>query len=359
MKFLNEKEIVEVCSSIFASKNKSVLQGIGDDAAVLKFGNRKLLATTDSLQEKIHFDWKYTSPYFLGRKALAVNLSDIAAMGGKPLWALLSIAIPSFTHAGRGDATGGPHFCQSASGGPNLGVRSGRTRSRILNDFFRGLQSCAKEFGVSIVGGDTDHSLKDWKITITLLGEVENPICRKGAKVGDDIWVTGFLGCSALGLEILRKSEACFALTKDNKKFIEAHLNPPPRVLVGGVLSKNKLAHAMIDVSDGLLLDLERLCEASKVGAEIEWENIPLSSGFVELCQDLKKNPKVLALSGGEDYELLFTAPVRNRKKIESLLKKTKTPICRVGKIISGKKVRVLDKKQNEIILNKKGYSHF
>lgn len=325
-----ERDLIQFASRNFHSKNASILYGIGDDAAVLKLGNKKLLITTDSLQEHIHFEWKYTSAFLLGRKSLAVNLSDIAAMGGRPLWAVLALAIPRHERKDR------------------------------VQKFMKGLQFSARQQGVFIVGGDTDHSQKDWKITITLLGEAKHPIYRNGAKVGDDIWVTGFLGCSALGLEILRKGEAYFARTKNVKKFINAHLNPPPRVSAGRVLSKNKLAHSMIDVSDGCLLDLERLCEASHVGAEIEWENVPLNSGFLELCQDLKKNPQVLALSGGEDYELLFAASPKKRNEIIKKFRAIKTKVSRVGHITSKSKgISVLDSHGQKMIFSYQGYQHF
>lgn len=289
---LTEKKLLEFFSRIFYQKKTDILCGIGDDAAVLEFGNKKLLITTDSLQEHIHFEWKNTSAFLLGRKSLAVNLSDIAAMGGKPLWAVLAVAFPRH-----------------------------EKKNRIL-DFMKGLQSSAREFGVSIVGGDTDHAKKDWKITITLLGEVKNPVYRRGAKVGDDLWVTGVLGM--------------------------APENPCPRIKAGLLLSEKRLAHAMIDISDGFLLDLEHLCKASSCGAQVFASTLPV-----------KKKALAIALSRGEDYELLFSASSQKRKEIEKLFKKNKTPVHRVGKIISGKKVQVLDENQKEIVFKQKGYSHF
>lgn len=291
MKF-SEQSWIDYIEKLFLSQNRNVLCGIGDDAAVLRVGNRKLLLTTDSLQENIHFKWKNTSPFLLGRKTLAVNLSDIAAMGGKPSWALLSMAFPRH-----------------------------EKKQRVFG-FLQGLQSIAKEFGVSIVGGDTDHSKKDWRITLALLGEVENPVYRSGAKVGDDLWVTGFLGT--------------------------APQDPVPRIQAGRLLSQKKLAHAMIDISDGFLLDLEHLCEASSCGAEVLASALPVG-----------KKSLSFALSRGEDYELLFSASPQKRKKLQELFRKIKTPFHRVGVIVSGRKVRVLDETRKEIFFKYKGYSHF
>ncbi len=289
----SEHDFIRKFSKIFHAKKKDLLCGIGDDAAVLQFGNKKLLMTTDSLQEHIHFEWKSTSAFLLGRKSLAVNLSDIAAMGGNPLWAVVAVAIPVHEKF-----------------------------SRIQN-FFQGIQSIAKEFGVSIVGGDTDHSKKDWKITLTLLAEVKNPVYRSGAKVGDDIWVTGFLGI--------------------------ASANPSPRVKAGRILSQKKIPHAMIDISDGFLLDLEHLCEASGCGAQVLASALPV-----------KKKPLALALSRGEDYELLFAASPQKRNEILNIFRNIKTKVTRVGEVVSKSKgISVLNSHGHKIQFSHKGYQHF
>ncbi len=292
-KVFKEIDLIGLSSRIFSTKNKNIHYGIGDDAAVLKFGNKKLLITTDSLQEHIHFEWKKASPFLLGRKSLAVNLSDIAAMGGKPLWAVLAVAFP----------------------------RNER-KDRVLK-FMQGLQSVAYEFGVSVVGGDTDHSKKDWKITIALMGEVKNPVYRSGAKVGDDLWVTGFLGA--------------------------APDNPIPRIKAGMLLSQKKLAHAMIDISDGFLLDLEHLCNASSCGAQVFASELPVN-----------KKPLTFALSRGEDYELLFAASPKKRNEIIKNFRNIKTKVSRVGLITSKSKgISVLDSHGQKMIFSYQGYQHF
>jgi thiamine-monophosphate kinase len=326
---IGEQKLIQEISKILNSKNPSVLCGIGDDAAVLRFGNKKLLLTTDALLESVHFDWQNADPFLLGRKSLAVNLSDIAAMGGKPLWALVSIALPS------------------------------RESIKKVANFHRGLKSMAQEYGVSIVGGDTDRSPDGWKITVTVVGEADRPLLRSGARVGDGVWVTGCLGSSALGWELLKK-EAGSRKLEVGKKFLSAHLNPKPRVREGLILSMERLATSLIDVSDGLHLDLTRLCEVSRVGARLSLEQIPLAKGFLALCKKVRKDPYALALTGGEDYELLFTAPSGKGEKIRSAFRKLRTPVTCIGEVVPRKEgVRVLNEKWHPVKITKKGYQHF
>jgi thiamine-monophosphate kinase len=335
---IGEARIIREIAKILKTQDPDVLCGIGDDAAVLQLGNKKILFTVDALLEAVHFDWSYSSPYLLGRKSLSVNLSDVAAMGGRPRWALVSLALPS------------------------------RARMKTLMEFYRGLRDCGREFGVEIVGGDTDRSAEGrWKITVAVIGEAEKVLYRKGARVGDGIWVTGSLGRSALGFEILRrglnrkKSFARWASPKILQSFIEAHLNPVPRVREGFRLAQSSCATSLIDVSDGLLLDLERICSASGVGARIEADSIPWAPQFYELCSRIRVSPLSLALSGGEDYELLFTAPPEKKEKLIKLLFEGlgPRPIC-IGEVVSAKKgIEVVDEKGKAVKTGKKGYHHF
>ena len=291
-----------------------VKKGIGDDAAVLKFEKKNILLTTDALEESIHFDFRTLSPFLLGARALAVNLSDIAAMGGTPIVALLALSIPSSVPLHQ------------------------------LKEFYKGFLQQAKKFQVQLVGGDLDASPKGWRVNVTLIGETAHPIYRSGAELADEIWVTGELGSSAMGLKLLQQKK------KVIQNFKKAHLRPIPRVKEGIALSEKKLAHALIDVSDGLLLDLERLCEASGVGAEIEAELIPRHPS----C------PLNVALAGGEDYELLFTASSRNAQKIQKIFEKLKTPVHKIGRIVDRKnKVRVLDAQKKPLHFSLKGFRHF
>jgi len=329
---IGEQKLIHEISKILRSKDPSVLRGIGDDAAVLKFDHKKLLLSTDALLESVHFDGQGVDLYLLGRKSLAVNLSDLAAMGGTPRWALVSIALPS------------------------------RESLKKVLEFHRGLKSMADEFGVSIVGGDTDRSHSGWKITIALAGEADRPVLRSGARRGDRIWVTGYLGSSALGWELLKKGgrRQELGVRSRNAEFIRAHLNPCPRVKEGKLLSQKRLATSLIDVSDGLISDLTHLCEASGVGGRILLKQIPMSKGFFELCRKVGKDPYVLALGGGEDYELLFTASAAKGDQIRRAFRKLKTPVTCIGEVVGRKEgIRVLDERGRLARIVKKGYQHF
>lgn len=282
----------------------------GDDAAVVSFSKSKLIFTSDSLEEGLHFSWEWISPQQLAWKLLAVNLSDLAAMGAKPLWALLSLAIPK-----------------------NVEVKT-------IQKFFQALKKNSQEYGVRLLGGDSDASDK-WRLSLTLVGEASCPVYRHQAQVGDDLWISGEPGFAALGLEALQKKWD----PKKFKKQIQKQLQPIPRMQEGQFLAKNKFAHAMMDVSDGLLLDLERLCQASKVGAEIA---LPRLKGV---------EAKYIA-GGGEDYELLFSAAEENRMKIQQAFRKMKTPLHLLGKVKSKSFGIQVENMKLESLLSK-GYRHF
>jgi thiamine-monophosphate kinase len=304
-----------------------LIQGIGDDVAVFETEGRVLLATTDILIEEIHFEQSWIDPYHLGKKALAVNLSDIAAMGGVPRYFLLSLGLPK---------------------GISLS---------FISRFYRGLKEMARPFRLSLIGGDTSLSQKI-VINICLLGEGEKEtlLYRKGARVGDDLFVTGTLGDSALGLRILQK----VGLKAKPRRLIERHLSPRPRIDLGQSIAKERLATAMIDVSDGLLIDTTHLLEESGKGARVWEERIPLSSSYRRYVSSYAKDPSLLALSGGEDYELLFTAPPRMREKISSLALVHRVPITRIGEIVpSPKGFRMVRKNGTEYSPSHLGFDHF
>jgi len=267
--------------------------GIGDDAAALLLSSSSLLlATTDMLIEGVHFDLKTTDLYSLGWKSAAVNLSDIAAMGGVPRYCLTALGIPS-----------------------SLSVDD-------IGEFYRGVNACLKKFGVLLVGGDTCSSRKGLIISVTVLGEAEKRriLTRSGAKPGDLLYVTGTPGDSGAGLELLNtRGKGQGARGKGNlNKLIEKHLRPVPRVAEGRQLALSGIVSAMIDVSDGLSSDLGHICEQSGVGAEVFAEYIPLSKEL-RSAKVLKQTPLEYAMTGGEDYELLFTSPVERERDILSL----------------------------------------
>ena len=305
----------------------SLLQGIGDDVAVIEMGKKALLITTDILIEGIHFNRSWIDPYQLGRKALAVNLSDIASMGGTPKYFLISIGLPK-----------------------NLPLP-------FVSSFYRGLKMEAKRFRVELIGGDTSLSQKI-VINICLLGEEkkQNLLFRKGARVGDDLFVSGTLGDPALGLKILQEK----GKIKGAEGLINKHLSPCPRVELGQTIAKHHWATAMIDVSDGLLIDTSHLLEESGVGARIWEDRIPLSRLYRKWVYSFSKDPFQFALSGGEDYELLFTAPCEMGERISSLSRSLNIPITRIGKILPRKEgLRMIGKDGKKYSPSCLGFEHF
>jgi len=284
--------------------------GIGDDCTVYesKSGNYQII-TTDALIENVHFKRSTTSLLLLGRKALSVNVSDIAAMGGTPHLALVSLGIPKSFPV------------------------------RFLDDFYKGIDQVCMEHQIEIAGGDTTSSLRHLFINITMVGDVKKRhlISRSGAMPGDKIFVTGAPGESALGLKLLtsrrKKWKGKAGL---QKRMIQAHLDPVPRLseAVKLVSSRVKVT-SMIDVSDGLVQDLFHICENSGVGAVLNEEWLPRSAGITELCALNRLNLVDLILSGGEDYELLFTLKSEDVRKLEKLFHDAKTPVTQIGEVSS------------------------
>jgi thiamine-monophosphate kinase len=310
-----------------STSDPALLKGIGDDVAVIGIGEKAWLVTTDLLIEDIHFELTWTDPFHLGRKALFVNLSDIAAMGGIPKYFLISLGVPK-----------------------NLSLS-------FFSSFYRGLKDGAKRFGVDLIGGDTSVSQKII-INICLLGEGKkgNLLFRSGARVGDDLFVSGTLGDAALGLKILQKNGPRGRL----KGLIKKHLSPSPRIQLGQALARNHWATAMIDVSDGLLIDTNHLLEESGVGARIWEDRIPLSKLYQEWIHCFSKSPYGLALSGGEDYELLFTATPEMRRKILHVALSLKIPITQIGRIVPKKEgLHLIRKDGKEYAPSRLGFEHF
>lgn len=275
----------------------SVLCGLGDDAAVLRpETGTLLLLTTDALLEGVHFDLAFTPPFSLGQKALAVNVSDIAAMGGTPRYATISLALPA-------DA-----------------------ELALVDDLYAGFWAEARETGVALVGGDTTSSQSGLVLSVTLLGDVlpDGWVGRAGARAGDTLWVTGALGGAAAGLLALRaglrasnlgpQGRARFGrewtpeVEEGLRAAIQAYLTPRARLIEGRGLAAARLATAMLDVSDGVGSDLGHLCTESDVAAVV-WETaVPLHPGAQAARALFDRDPLALALGGGEDYEILFTS---------------------------------------------------
>lgn len=307
-------------------RGRGVRLGIGDDAAWVECKKTALLVTSDLLIEGVHFNLQWTSFHSLGYKTLAVNLSDLAAMGGRPAYLLLSLGIPV------------------------------DFRAEDIEEFYRGIRSLASRAGVSLIGGDTSASMRFF-ISAFLAGYAPyGPITRRGGKVGDDIYVTGTLGDSALGLELLKKRKAG-ANRKMTAYLLKRHRLPTARLKAGAVLARERLAKAMIDVSDGLLQDLGHICQASKVGAVVWQDALPLSRAY-RLCAGTKGTLR--ALTGGEDYELLFCLRRRDRSRLGKVQKRLGVAVRRIGKCVSYREgIKVIDGKGRPVPISTKGHDHF
>lgn len=300
-----------------------VLIGIGDDAAAWQGDSQIQLATTDTLVQDIHFDLDIISWEELGWKAMAVNLSDIAAMGGIPKYALLSLALP------------------------------GGLDAADISRFVNGMTHVAGEFGVAIVGGNVATS-PNVVITMTIIG------CAKGKAVlkrstacpGEHIAITGYLGLSAAGLEMLNGKTISDAEMGDILR--QAHLQPRPKVREGQILIEQGVRTA-IDVSDGLIADLDHICESSKVSARIRMEQVPVHPVITANFPNYQE----LALCGGEDYELLFTADTATVARAKQALDCPVTVIGDMTEATLPARVTVLDSKGNTVPYRRGGWEHF
>lgn len=259
-----------------------VIIGVGDDAAVLDIGGDELIvATCDAQVEDTHFRLRHTNPYDIGRRALAVNLSDIAAMGARPRFALISLLLP-----------------------PTLDVA-------ILDGIYAGLRAEGAQYNVALVGGNIARNAERLIIDITLLGTgMRGRLLRRdSAKPGEVIMVTGNLGSAAAGLLVLEDEQLAAEIAPESLvAVLAAHRTPTPRVAAGQWLAQHGVTTG-IDVSDGLAADLSHICQASGVGANIEAESLPIRPEVAMIATLADRQPQDLALFGGEDYELLFTVP--------------------------------------------------
>ena len=305
------------------NKKSYGLTAIGDDCAVLPKDNKTdLVITADLLVEDIDFRRNWTKPEFLGHKALAVSLSDIAAMGAVPKWAMLTLAVPESLW-----------------------------ETDFLARFFDGWTALAKQYSVDLVGGDISRSPDKFVVDSIACGEIEkgHAILRSGAEVGDAIFVSGSLGSAAGGLKILERDGGIG--NSDREILIERQLQPHPRIELGRFLVENGIANSMIDLSDGLSSDLYHICEASGVGAEIDFRSIPVNEDVV---QEFAENESFsLALNGGEDFELLFTVAEEN------ILMLKQEDVTRIGTITKHSRIVELFDGETRSRLYPSGYRHF
>ncbi len=310
---------------------QNVLKAIGDDAAAFISDREDVtLLTTDMLVERVHFLRNTTSGFNLGYKALAINLSDIAAMGGTAREAFISIGIPN--------------DCPIV----------------YLEDLYRGIKTLAAEFGVNILGGDTTRSKTDLIINICLTGSVPEKeiLYRNAARQGDIIVSTGFLGDSRAGLYLI--ANGIETDTEESKYLFNAHILPKPYLHEGRFLACQDGVHAAIDVSDGLSSDIGHIANESEVGIRLFAEKIPVSKNLISFCDRFGFDPVGFALAGGEDYTLIFTvAPQKMETIIENYSKTFKQPLFPIGETTVPGRMELIDPGGRVKNLSPSGWDHF
>ncbi len=321
-----EDQLIERVSRKFPSRLNGLSVGIGDDAAVLRPRARvEWVVTTDAFIENVHFLRKVFSPEAVGYKALARATSDLAAMGARSRFFLLTLALPA--------------SC---------------TRKKWLDDFLDGMARAARRFGLALIGGDTTKCPLIMA-SLTVIGEVDpgKAVLRSGARPGDLIYVSGKLGEAELGLQLVRRG---LHKSKRWKNLLKKHFYPEPRLALGQWLVKRSCATALIDTSDGLSTDLGHICKASGVGANVFEAKIPVVNVPPEL-QRKGLDPLRLAVDGGEDYELLFTVPKRLAGRLPG--KVQGVPVTAIGEITGEKKIRLIDARGRSAPLQPGGWDPF
>jgi thiamine-monophosphate kinase len=294
---LGEFGLIDHLTKNFDVKNASTLKSIGDDGAVLDFGLKKVVVSTDLLIEGVHFDLAYMPLKHLGYKAVVVNVSDICAMNAKATQITVSVAV------------------------------SNRFPLEALEELFEGINHAAKFYNVDVIGGDTTSSQKGLIISITAIGEAneEDIVYRNGAKENDLLVVTGDLGSAYMGLQVLEREKQVFQVNPNNQPdldaytyLIERQLKPEARYDIKELLEKLELQPtSMIDISDGLSSEIIHICKQSKVGCNLYEEKIPVDPQFINVCEEFNIDSTTVAINGGEDYELLFTIKMEDFDKIK------------------------------------------
>jgi thiamine-monophosphate kinase len=325
----SENGIIQLLRDRYAVRHPLIKKGIGDDAAVIHPARSKeyLLITADMLLEGIDFRCDWTTPRRLGCKSIAVNLSDLAAMGARPQFFTVSLAVP------------------------------GGISERWILDLYDGMAKTGGFYGAHLIGGDLSYSNNGIMISITLLGESLNRkvLYRSGGRAGDLLYVTGTLGHSAAGLRLLAEGSAKSS-SKSKRDAIRVHQMPVPRCEAGLWLAQCGMIHCMMDLSDGLSVDLPRMCAASGVGAEIQSADLPLfSESRLWGCDPLE-----LALHGGEDFELLFAVPAFKSRLFEKTYPSSFPKVTRIGKMTGDAgKVWIIEPSKHCRRLPERGYDHF
>lgn len=335
------ERLKEKCLDLHLSQKVAdrIVLGIDDDTAVTKPSPGMLqLSTSDLLIEGVHFDLTYTSMKYLGWKLMVVNLSDIAAMGGVPVYALVTIALPA------------------------------KISVEMVDDLYEGIIQAAQTYGCAIIGGDTNTSIGNTMLSATITGEVPEKFLkrRNNAQSGDLICSTGSLGLSHAGLRVLLREKKRFLNKKQQEGFtselgeytaaVSKHLAPKARFDISTVAAQQEWVHAMIDISDGLASDLRHVCHQSRVGAQLFEERIPIDPVVKKIAEEFGESPLDYSLFGGEEYELLFTINPGQEEKIRQLV----PGISIIGQITENRdKISLIQKDGSEKIILSGGYDHF
>jgi thiamine-monophosphate kinase len=295
---LGEFALIEHLTKNFKVNHKSTIKGIGDDAAILSFKDKKVVVSTDLLVESVHFDLSYMPLKHLGYKAVVVNLSDVYAMNATPTQMTVSIAV------------------------------SNRFPLEALEDLYAGIEAAANIYNVDLIGGDTTSSNTGLLISITAIGEVEDEkiVYRNGAKLNDLLVVTGDLGAAYMGLQVLEREKEVFKVNPNSQPdlepytyIVERQLKPEARKDIVKLLDElNVKPTSMIDISDGLSSEIIHICKQSQVGCDLYEEKIPLDPAVISVCEEFQIDSTTVALNGGEDYELLFTISQEDFPKIKA-----------------------------------------
>ena len=331
---IGEFGLIELLTKEFISKNDSTQLSVGDDAAIIDFSKKNTLISTDMLVEGVHFDLSYFPLKHLGYKAITSSISDICAMNGICSQVTVSVAI------------------------------SNRFKIESLKDLYSGIKVACENYNIDLVGGDTTSSNKGLIISVTALGVPSDSgfVKRSGAKTNDLIVVSGTLGGAYLGLQVLEREKQVFLVNPSNKpdltaykNIIQKQLRPEARNDIIEFFQESKIKPtSMIDISDGLSSEIIHLCKSSNKGCKIYEDKIPISDDSLQACKEFNLEPTTIALSGGEDYQLLFTVAQENLEQIQNNLN-----LSVIGHITSSKEMILLEKSGRNTMIESLGWKSF
>lgn len=328
---IGERELIEELREIIGPPGEKTLLGIGDDAAVLEVGGTRLAVTTDSFSEWVHFRFDFISPDQVGEKALAATVSDCAAMGCAPRWVTVSIAAPPETQATQ------------------------------IRQIYHGLKRGSEKYECEIVGGDTIGTVSDLTLTLTALGEPMGGriLTRSGAETGDDLYVTGRLGGPMAGLLLLQK-EPELSVEEEFRSSILRYLAPEARVDIARILAVRYPVTSLIDLSDGLSIDVHHLARESGVGFHLERAMIPVDESAFRIADRFDIPVGLFPLHGGEEFELLFTVSPGEEELAREIAGETGVEVTRIGTVVPADEgVLLFDEEEEGEPLPEQGYEHF